>query len=152
MYSISYLRRQVDALRHRLKPVLAILRLRNLAVEFCDEYEEAAYGEKPAPKHALSDKIRMFMPRVGRAGFRLDTFQDLNKYLHLCLDNQAAPQPREMVFTLIPWARKGPRLRPDLWERPNPQDDCKVAVVAACHSERSEESYPQRRDPSLLSG
>ena len=31
------------------------------------------------------------------------------------------------------------------------QDDCKVAVTA-CHSERSEESYPQRRDPSLGSG
>ena len=31
------------------------------------------------------------------------------------------------------------------------QDDCKVAVVA-CHSERSEESYSQHRDPSLRSG
>ncbi len=33
------------------------------------------------------------------------------------------------------------------WE----QDDCKV-VIATCHSERSEESYPQRRDPSLRAG
>ena len=42
MYSISYLRRQTDALQQRLKPVLEILRLRNLAMEFCDEYDEAA--------------------------------------------------------------------------------------------------------------
>ena len=39
MYSISYLRRQVDALRRKLEPVLTILRLRNLANEFCDEYD-----------------------------------------------------------------------------------------------------------------
>ena len=33
----------------------------------------------------------------------------------------------------------------------NSQDDCK-AVVAACHSERSEESYPRRRDPRFAQG
>ena len=38
MYSISYLRRQVDALKRELEPVLTILRLRNLAEEFCDEF------------------------------------------------------------------------------------------------------------------
>ena len=42
MYSISYLRRQVESLRRRLEPVLDILRLRNLALEFCDEFDEAA--------------------------------------------------------------------------------------------------------------
>ena len=42
MYSISYLRRQVESLHRRLEPVLDILRLRNLALEFCDEFDEAA--------------------------------------------------------------------------------------------------------------
>ena len=50
MYSISYLRRQVDALQKRLKPVLTILRLRNLAREFCDEFDEAAHGEGSAKR------------------------------------------------------------------------------------------------------
>ena len=39
MYSLIYLSRQVE-LRSRLKPVLAILKLRNLA-KFCDEFDEA---------------------------------------------------------------------------------------------------------------
>ena len=118
MYSLSYLRRQVDALQRRLKPALAILRLRNLAMEFCDEYDEAAPCEDAQPRDNRSNMIIMFMPRVGQAGFRLDTFKDLNSYLFRCLDSGMRPEPRDIVFTLLPWARKGPHLRPDLWERP----------------------------------
>ena len=119
MYSLSYLRRQVDALQRRLKPALAILRLRNLAMEFCDEFDGAASREGPGRRANLLDMSRMFMPRVGRAGFRLDTFQALMGYFARCIDADTHPDPREIVFTLIPWARKGPILRPDLWERPN---------------------------------
>ena len=119
MYSISYLRRQVDALQKRIKPILAILKLRNLARKFCDEYDEAAHGED-SRKRDLRGICMMFPPRVGQAGFRLDTFQDLMRYFLNCRDNRTAPEPREVVFTLIPWARKGPRLRADLWERPEP--------------------------------
>ena len=119
MYSLSYLRRQVDALQRRLKPALAILKLRNLAMEFCDEFDEAASRESPRRRANLLDMCSMFMPRVGRAGFRLDTFQDLMRYFARCTDANTHPEPRDIVFTLLPWARKGPRLRPDLWERPN---------------------------------
>ena len=118
MYSICYLRRQVDALQRRLKPALAILRLRKLAMEFCDEFDEAASREAPQRKDTLLDMCRMFMPRVGQAGFRLDTFMDLLSYFARCINANAHPQPREIVFTLIPWARRSPHLRPDLWERP----------------------------------
>ena len=119
MYSLSYLRRQVDALEKRLKPVLTILRLRNLAREFCDEFDEAAHGEGSA-KRDLRGICMMFPPRVGQAGFRLGKGKDLVRYFLGCRDNRTAPEPREVVFTLIPWARRGPRLRADLWERPNP--------------------------------
>ena len=119
MYSISYLRRQVDALQRRLKPALAILRLRNLAMQFCDEFDEAASREGPRQRDALLDMSRMFMPRVGQAGFRLDTYKGLMTYFAGRIDSGAHPEPREIVFTLIPWARRGPLLRPDLWERPN---------------------------------
>ena len=117
MYSLSYLRRQVDALQRRLKPVLDILRLRNLAMEFCDEFDEAASPEG-ARRETLLKMSRMFMPRVGQAGFRLDTFQALMSYFARCINSGAHPEPRDIVFTLLPWAAKGPRLRPGLWERP----------------------------------
>ena len=119
MYSLRYLRRQVDDLQKRLKPVLAILRLRNLAMEFCDEFDETDARERPNQRQPLLNITTMFMPRVGQAGFRLDTFQDLHTYFRRCINVEACPDPKEIVFTLIPWARKGPILRPDLWERPN---------------------------------
>ena len=117
MYSLSYLTRQVEALRRRLKPVLAILKLRNLAMEFCDEFDQAVLSEEPGQRDLASMCI-MFPPRVGQAGFRLDTFQDLMSYFTRCINGNSYPQLCEVVFTLIPWARKGPILRPDLWERP----------------------------------
>ena len=118
MHSLSYLTRQVEALRSKLKPVLAILKLRNLAMEFCGEFDEADSPEQPNRREVLTDKAAMFPPRVGQAGFRLDTFQGLVDYLTRCIKSNTRPDPREIVFTLIPWARKGPILRPDLWDRP----------------------------------
>ena len=56
--------------------------------------------------------------RVGLAGFCLETFQDLVDYFRCCIYRHKRPDPREVVFTLIPWARNGPILCPDLWERP----------------------------------
>ena len=116
IYSLSYLRRQVDDLRHRLKPVLAILHLRNLSMEFCDEFDEVALSEG-YPHDRLTGMCIMFPSRIGQAGFILDTVKALNKYLRGRVDVGAYPDPREMVFTLLPWARKAPTLRPDLWER-----------------------------------
>ena len=71
MYSISYLRRQVDSLRRKLEPVLTILRLRNLAMQFCDEYDQAALSHPAPDNEALRSICMMFPPRVGEAGFRL---------------------------------------------------------------------------------
>ena len=118
MYSLSYLRRQVDDLQRRFKPALAVLKLRNLAMEFCGEFDEADSPDQPNRRQALGDMTAMFPPRVGQAGFRLDTFQDVVDYFTRCIKGNTRPDPREIVFTLIPWARKGPHLRPDLWERP----------------------------------
>ncbi|MYC39093.1 MAG: hypothetical protein F4X66_19605, partial [Chloroflexi bacterium] len=108
MYSLSYLSRQVEALRSRLRPVLPILKLRNLAMEFCGEFDEADSPEQPDRRQVLMDKAAMFPPRVGQTGFRLDTFQDLVDYFRRCIKGNTRPDPREIVFTLILWARKGP--------------------------------------------
>ena len=44
---------------------------------------------------------------------------ELVRYFERCIYNRKTwPEPREVVFTLIPWAKKGPHLRADLWERP----------------------------------
>lgn len=118
MYSISYLRRQVDALQRKLKPVLTILKLRNLAMEFCDEYDQAALSELVPNRETLRSMCIMFPPRVRQAGFILGKGNDLVRYFIRCIDNGTYPEPCEVVFTLIPWSRKGPILRPDLWERP----------------------------------
>ena len=118
MYSISYLTRQVEALQRKLKPVLTILRLRNLAMEFCDEFDEAVLSE-PRPSHSSLQGICMMFPhRVAQAGYRLGKGKDLVRYFMDCIQNRTGPEPREVVFTLIPWAQKGPHLRADLWDRP----------------------------------
>ena len=118
MYSISYLRRQVESLRRKLEPVLTILRLRNLANQFCDEFDEAVHGEDSA-RSDLQGVCMMFPHRVSETGYGLGKGRELIRYFLGCRDNRTAPEPREVVFTLIPWARKGPRLRADLWERPS---------------------------------
>ena len=116
MHSLRHFRRQVDDLQRRLKPVLAIFRLRNLAMEFCDEFDEVA--AQPNARFALMNMSVKFMPRIRKAGFIIDTHTDLLRYIRICLDDNATPKPREFVFMLIPWAKRGPHLRPDLWERP----------------------------------
>ena len=79
MYSLKYLRRQVDDLRRRLKPVLAILHLRNLSMDFCDEFRQVAFSEG-YPRSRLTLMCILFQPRIGQAGFILDTVKALNKY------------------------------------------------------------------------
>ena len=118
MHSLRHFRRQVDDLQRRIKPVLAILRLRNLAMEFCDEFDEAAAQPHPDTRFALMNMSVKLMPRIRKAGFIIDTHSNLLRYIDNCLDTYTRPEPREFVFLLIPWAKRGPHLRPDLWERP----------------------------------
>ena len=86
-------------------------------MQFCDEFDKAA--AEPAPSRgALQSICMMFPPRVTQAGYRLGKGKELVSYFLSSIDARTGPEPREVVFTLIPWARKGPILRPDLWERP----------------------------------
>ena len=79
-------------------------------MEFCDEFDEVALNEG-YPQARLTGMCIMFPPRVGQAGFRLDTFTALNGYLRGRVNAGAFPDHREMVFTLLPQAGKGPILR-----------------------------------------
>ena len=116
MYSISYLRRQVDALKRELEPVLTILRLRNLAEEFCDEFDEAIENQRTT-KQDPDEVYVMFPHRVSEAGYNLGKGKELVCYFQDCKRKRIPCDLREVVFTLIPWARKGPHLRADLWLR-----------------------------------
>ena len=112
MYSLRQLRREVDALQRRLKPVLAVLRLRILAMEFCDEFDEAASRNAPCQGDILLDLSRMFMPRVGRAGFRLDTFKDLISYFMRCIDSRTHPNPMKSCSPCYPGLGEAPASAP----------------------------------------
>ena len=112
MYSLSEIRRQVDALRRRLAPELAVLRLRKLAGEFCSQWDTAITNHQPAPE------THPFILRVAGAGFRLNTFMALHKYLDRCRDGNNYPQPRDIVSNLLPWATKGGYLATFQWDAP----------------------------------
>ena len=85
MYPLTHLSSQVDALRLRLKPALAVLRLHNLAMEFCDEFDEAASRFGPRQRDILLDMSRMLGPRVVRSGYlprHLPRLERLFRALH----------------------------------------------------------------------
>ena len=112
MYSLSEIRRQVDALRRRLAPELAVLRLHKLAKEFRFQWDTAIANHQPAPEP------HPFILRIAGAGFRLNTFMALQKYLDRCRDRNNHPQPRDIVTNLLPWATKGGYLAPFQWDPP----------------------------------
>ncbi len=106
--SLHHLRRRVDALRRKLAPELAVIRLRRLAEEFCDQWAVADHQEAAQP--------HPFIKRVADAGFRLPTFMALHKYLERCRNANEHPQPRQIVGTLLPWAASGGFLVTFQWE------------------------------------
>ena len=91
MYSISYLRRQFDALQRRVKPILTILRLRNLATQFCDEFDEAASAEPAPSRAALRSICMMFPPRVAQTCYRLGKGMELVRCFLGCISHGTAP-------------------------------------------------------------
>ncbi len=117
MYTFGSIWRRIRSLQRRLAKDLAIIRLRRLAQEFCDDYEDAASDDPPASHLELDRMGSAFIPCIGKAGFRLSTFMALRKYLERCLDDKRLPEPRDIVGSLLPWAAEGGFLRASLWER-----------------------------------
>ena len=117
MYTFGSIWRRIRSLQRRLAKDLAIIRLRRLAQEFCDDYEEAVNDDPPASHLELDRMGSAFIPSIGKAGFRLSTFMALRKYLERCLDDNRLPNPRDIVGSLLPWAAEGGFLRGSLWVR-----------------------------------
>ncbi len=117
MYSFNSIWRRIRSLQRRLAKDLAIIRLRRLAEDFCDDYEDAVNDDPPASHLELDRMGSAFIPSIGKAGFRLSTFMALRKYLERCLDDKRLPEPRDIVGSLLPWAAEGGFLRASLWHR-----------------------------------
>ncbi len=91
MYSFNAIWGRIRSLQRRLAKDLAIIRLRRLAQEFCDDYEEAVNDDPPASHLELDRMGSAFIPSIGKAGFRLSTFMALRKYLERCLTKGSPP-------------------------------------------------------------
>lgn len=144
--SLYRLRRRVDALCRKLAPELDVVRLRRLAEDYCDEWAVAvADGKEPPPAlpvaslelddpchpHENGDVVPVetgnarvrrkpepFLGRIADAGFRLNTFMDLHRYLKECRDQGTIPGVHEIIQSLLPWARPGGYLECLRWDAP----------------------------------
>ncbi len=104
MYTLSQIRRQVDALKRKYATELTILRLRPLAEEYCFLWSEAMTdGNSPPDSYA-------FIRHIARQGFRLNTFTSLHLYLERCRENHRNPNTIGIVAALLP------EMRPDRLE------------------------------------
>jgi len=109
--TISQLRRRIDALKRKLAPQLAIIKLRRLAEDISGE---RVLSQLPEPPDVIQ--------RIAKAGFRLPTFVRLHSYLEDVQRRGEVPVPNTMVLSLLPWAendRYAWLLRYDLPPQPN---------------------------------
>ena len=107
--TISEIRRRIDALMRKLARELAIIKLRRVAEAVSDDWNP---DQPPEP----ADVIR----RVVKAGFQLPTFMRLHHYLDVARRRGNAPDPAEIVLSLLPWARDQRYLIFLDWDLPAP--------------------------------
>ena len=107
--TISQIRRRIDALKRKFARELAIVKLRRIAESVADDWDP---DHPPEPADVIQ--------RVVKAGFRLNTFTRLSRYLKDTRRAGEVPYPNTMVLELLPWAendRYYPLLR---WDLPAP--------------------------------
>ncbi len=96
MYTLSQIRRRVDALKRKYASDLTVIRLRPLAEEYCLLWSEAlADGNAPPDSYA-------FIRHIARQGFRFDNFTALHLYLERCRDGERLPNSIGIVASLLP--------------------------------------------------
>ena len=102
MYTMSQIRRRVDALKRKYASELTIIRLRPLAEEYCLLWTEAlSEGSEPPDSHA-------FIRHIARQGFRLSNFTSLHIYLERCREGGRSPNTIGIVASLLPEVRPAP--------------------------------------------
>ena len=94
------LRARVRALQRKMALELAIVRLRRVVEEFRLKWFVALTDNKPLPEP------RSFRFRLVKAGLRLPTFMEVNKYLEKLRREKVEIDNHELLRTLIPWVSK----------------------------------------------
>ena len=94
------IRARVRALQRKMAKELAIVRLRRLVKEFRLQWFVALTDNKSLPDP------RSFRFRVVKAGLRLPTFMEVNKYLEKLRREKVEIDNHELLRTLIPWVSK----------------------------------------------
>ena len=107
--TISQLCRRIDALKRKFAPELAIVKLRRIAESVADHWDPEC---PPEPADVIQ--------RVVRAGFRLNTFTRLSRYLNDTRGAGDVPLPVSIVCSLLPRAEKDRSRNFFRWELPSP--------------------------------
>ena len=95
MYTLSQLRRRVNALRRKYARELAIVRLRPLAEDFSQEWAATVADRRPAPRPQPLPR------RLAQHGFRLPTFIALHQYLERCRSDGKTPDCYNIIAALL---------------------------------------------------
>ena len=98
--SLSRIRNRIEALERKFAVPLAVVRLRPLAEQICDEWAAASAADGPLPK------TQSLIKRIADRGFHVTTFGSLDRYLRECRDEGRFPKPRDIATVLLPHAAK----------------------------------------------
>ena len=98
MYTLSQLRRQIDALQIKYAKELAIYRLRPITEQISNDWARAVADRQPVPEP------HTFVRRISNAGFLLPTYASLHQYLERIRREGRLPEPRQILLALLPWA------------------------------------------------
>ena len=96
--TFSQLRREVDSLMRKYATELAVHRLRPVADEYCDQWQELIAEKKLPP-----NPQRLFKKLPGK-DFLRQRFPAVNNYLDDCRQKRRLPHPNEILRLLIPKA------------------------------------------------
>jgi len=96
MYTLSQLRRRVDALKRRYATDLTVIKLYPLAQDFSILWTCAVADGNPVPD------THFFIRSIARSGVRLNTFTLLIPYLERCRNEQREPDALGIISILLP--------------------------------------------------
>ncbi len=107
--SLSRIRNRIEALERKLALPLAVVRLRPLALQFCDEMAETMPKAR-IPENSFRRSFLMLqwaqiiLKRMIERGLRPKGLLELQRYLGRCLDRRLLPEPNDVLRELLPKA------------------------------------------------
>ncbi len=135
MYTLSQIRRRVDALKRKYATELTVVRLYPLAEEFSLLWACAVADGQPTPE------TQPFVLAIARSGLRLNTFTLLHHYLERCRNEEREPDSLSIISILMPQVSYQ-RLQ-ELLRRIAPILDERAAQSRATLSSRSDAPRPR---------